>query len=375
MSDFLAKSTTGKRGHASLGRMDIVCSHITSLELIRLPCFHRLLVQSRHCPVSLPAKMPGSSDLDQATILCPQLNMLTRPIHALVDRDCPRRKSGTVRAHVTHMTLPPGSLVQLATGVRCSSPLLLPVQMAPHITHDELVLLLSELLGTYAIDPTSKTGTASRDRPLVTPEELLEYLDELGSARGVAMVRRALEEAPVGAASPMEAKLFLRATARFASGGYHLGGVTLNDPVELERISVDVPQVSVRKPDLLLLAPTGTPRADTTFRGVAFDYHGGWHTDPSQVKKDTERGNEFLAAGFKNYVLWKENFDDLDYMDAIMAQVRRDLGLPSRKLGHERAEKEHAARQRYQKELARINGTTWSGFPENVRAAGIGSTA
>lgn len=142
------------------------------------------------------------------------------------------------------------------------------------------------------------------------------------------MVRRALEEAPVGAASPMEAKLFLSATARFTSGGYHLGSVTLNDPIELERISIDVPQVSVRKPDLLLLAPADARRAGTPFRGVAFDYHGGWHADPSQVKKDTERGNEFLAAGFKNYVLWKENYDDLDYMDAIMAQVRRDLGLP-----------------------------------------------
>ena len=247
--------------------------------------------------------------------------------------------------------------------------------MAPRITHDELVLLLSELLGTYAIDPTSKTGTVSRDRPLVTPVELLEYLDKLGPARGVAMVRRALEEAPVGAASPMEAKLFLRATARFASGGYRLGNVALNDPVELERISIDVPQVSIRKPDLLLLAPADTRHAATPFRGVAFDYHGSWHADPSQVKKDTDRGNEFLAAGFKNYVLWKENYDDLDYMDAIMTQVRRDLGLPPRKLGRERAKMEHAARQRYQKELSKINGTTWSGFPENVRAAGIGSTA
>ena len=340
---------------------DLVLSHITALEVMRRPYFPRALVTAPFCPAELPASMPDAADLERAAQSVSQLQGIESPLHVLVGNPECRHRFSRVVPHVFGGMLPAGSLLRLAPGVRCVSPELLVVQMAPFLTCLELLMLLCELLGSYAIGPDSRTGTEKRLRPLLTPESLEAFLDALGPARGTAIVRAALARAPVDAASPMEGKLYLRATNRFASGGYRLGEAALNDSVELERISAGIPELRVRKPDLLLLAPAGAPV--TPFRGVAFDYHGDWHSrDPAQVKRDTDRANELLAGDFKDYVLWKENYDDLDYMDDIMAKVRRDLGLPPRKLSAERAARERAARLALWAELERIDGVYWSGF-------------
>ncbi|WP_143786057.1 hypothetical protein [Olsenella sp. An290] len=342
---------------------DLVLSHTTALEVMRRPYFPKHLATAEFCPTELPDAMPDASDLECAVASVSQLAGVEAPFHVLVGDPACRHRFSLVRPHVFQGTLPPGSLLRLAPGVRCASPALLVVQMAPFLTDHELLMLLCELLGSYAVDPGGETGVVGRFRPLLTPGALMAFLDALGPARGTAIVRAALPSAPVGAASPMEGKLYIRATSRFASGGYRLGEIALNDPVELERISAGVRELRVRKPDLLLLAPAGEPGAVMPFRGVAFDYHGAWHSrDPLQVKRDTDRANELLADGFKDYVFWKSNYDDLDCMDDLMAKVRRDLGLPPRKLSTERAARERAARAALWAELERIDGVHWSGF-------------
>ena len=349
--------------------MDITLTHITALELIRQPYFPRHLAQSASCPSNLPDRMPRKAELIESVSAYPQLGNATLPLHVLVSPTCPRNTTDLVRPHVRGAEPPAGSFVELTPGVRCVSPLLLPVMMAPHLTHDELVLLLAELLGTYAVSPSAPRGLEQRTRPLISLDQMQAFLDALGPARGSAMVRSALAETPLGAASPMEAKLYIRATRPFSKGGYHLGEIALNDPIEVQRLSAGIPQFRVRKPDLILLAPEGPVRGAMPFRGVAFDYHGGWHTNPEQVKRDTKRGNELLASGIKAYVLWKENYDDLDYLDSIMEQARRDLGLPRRKLGRARAEKERRARLALHARLERIDGVHWSGFLDNCGRA------
>ena len=355
--------------------MDITLSHITALELIRQPHFPKRLAGSASCPASLPDRMPRKAELVESAFANPQLKNVTLPLHVLVGPDCPRNKTKLVCPHVFSATLPSGSFVSLAPGIRCVSPLLLPVLMAPHLTHNELVLLLAELLGVYAVNPTAGKGLVQRARPLISPDQLRAFLDELGPARGTAMVRATLDE------TPMEAKLYIRSTRGFSKGGYHFGEVALNDPVEVRRLSSGIPQFRVRKPDLILLSPGGPTQDPIPFRGVAFDYHGDWHTDPEQVKLDTRRGNELLASGIKSYVLWKKDYDNLDYMDSIMEQARRDLGLAPRKLSRARAAKERRARKKLHAELERIDGVHWSGFPDNRRrvaeefGAGFGASA
>ena len=341
--------------------MDIVLSHIDALEAMRKPYFPSRLARAELCPTELPRHMPLLGEVREALNVCPQLAGATTPLHVLVDASCHRHVSPVAIAHSCTAELPAGSLVELMPGVRCSSPALLCVQMAPHLTASELTLLLSEMLGTYALSESSDRGMEKRKAPLLTRATLGAYLEKLGRFKGAAIVRDALGRVPERAASPMEAKLFIRATSRFASGGYRLGEVALNDSVRLEALSGEVGELRVRKPDLLLLAPEGRAEAGS-FRGVAFDYYGDWHTKPEQVKRDTDRANEFLAHDFKDYVLWKENYDDIDYMDGVMARARRDIGLPERKVSVRRAREERAARVALWKELEGIDGTHWSGF-------------
>ena len=326
-----------------------------------MPYFPARLARARLCPTELPLQMPLLGEARGALGVCPQLERASPPLHVLVDGACHRHASPVVVPHACSAELPPGSLVELMPGVRCSSPALLCVQMAPHLTASELTLLLSERLGTYAVSEGSDRGAEQRRAPLLTRTWLEAYLEKLGRFKGVAIVREALGGVPERAASPMEAKLFMRATRRFASGGYRLERVALNDPVRLEALSGEVGQLRVRKPDLLLLAPEDASVAARS-RGVAFDYYGDWHTKPDQVKRDTKRANEFLAYDFKDYVLWKENYDDIDYMDGVMAKARRDIGLPERKVSFKRARAEREARVALWKELEGIDGIHWIGF-------------
>lgn len=208
--------------------------------------------------------MPRRSELVELVSANPQLKNATLPLHVLVGPNCPRNRTKLVCPHVFSATPPSGSFVSLAPGIRCVSPLLLPVLMAPHLTHNELVLLLAELLGVYAVNPSAGKGLVQRARPLISPDQLRAFLDELGPARGTAMVRAALDETPVGAASPMEAKLHIRSTRGFSKGGYHFGEVALNDPVEIPYPSAASPLTTTATGTLIQSRSNVTPGEETS---------------------------------------------------------------------------------------------------------------
>lgn len=338
--------------------MDIVLTHTTALALMRRPYFYGKLGTVGRCSSELPAHMPTAAELDQAREECSLLATLSGPVHVLVSGSNARHASASMAAHACKVALPPGAFVQLAPGIRCSSPALLAVQMARSMSELRLALFLAELLGLYAIDDDAEEGLVQRTRPLTTKARICELLDALGSGPCVRKVRRALARTCERAASPMEAKLFVRVTSRPCDGGYGLAGVTLNDALELERIGSEIGVLRVRKPDLLLLSPERDGERPA-LRGVVLDYQGRLHADPDQVRADDERRNELLAAGFKDYAIWKENYDSLAYMDDLMNNVRRDLGLPARRCSRKLAEKERAARQRLWEELEAIDCVHW----------------
>lgn len=330
--------------------MDIVISHMSALHLMR---GHRFPATGwDECPTELPSRMPSPAELREARGAVEGLRAFPSRIGVLVPRNPAGHASKGAVAHVWSAPLPAGALVELASGIRCVSPLLLPVLVAPHLSKLELQLLLAELLGLYAVTGEGETGLAQRDVPLITREELLAFLDALGSARGARMVRQALGEAPVLAASPQEAKLFLRATLSHARGGYRLGKVVLNDPVELERISSGIKTLQVRKPDLLLLGKDGGG-------GVCLDYMGAWHASERNVRRDANRRNELIAAGFKPYEIFKEHYDDLDYLDGLIEAIRADLGISRREVTLERQRKLRRARFALWRDLEAIDLRAW----------------
>ncbi len=312
--------------------MDIVISHICALLLIRRGYLPGV---GRQCSSVLPTSMPTVEEVDRLKELFPCLAALDRPIDVLVGTPEAGHATKRAVAHVRSAPLPAEALFQLAPGVRCASPLFVPTLLTNGPTSLELALLLAEFMGLYAIDETSEFGMVQRAKPLFTKAQGQAFLTKLGSARGTKRVRCALEIAPEMAASPQEAKLYLRATLPLHQGGYNMGDVVLNDPVELQRISANIKTLRTRKPDLLFVAGE---------RGACLDYMGAWHTRGMQPAFDAQRRNELLAAGFKPYEIFKANYDDLDYMDGLMRSIQKQLGLPRTYLSKEREVRYRQAR-------------------------------
>lgn len=334
--------------------MDIVISHMAALHLIR--GMAGPFSQWEACDTALPKRLPTAEELRKARARCPELGGIDGPVGVLIATKTASRKCDHIVPHVRSENLPKGALFRLAPGVRCVSPLLLPVLLAGKLTFLEMQLLLAELLGLYAVSDQNPMGLIQREKPLITVDELRAFLKQIGPVWGSGKVSRALDRAAVLAASPQEAKLYLRMTLPFAKGGYHLGKVVLNDEVSLAMLSRRIKTLSTRKPDLLFV---GAEKG-----GVCLDYMGAWHDDPEQVRRDTQRRNELLANGFTPYEIFKAQYDDLDYMDGLAESIRSDLGISPPDVAPERQMRRRLARYNLWRKLERIDLLAWETRPE-----------
>lgn len=344
--------------------MDTLLSHTTALEALRLWDVPRGEGPHAGTEPAVPEELPSSDHL-ASLANGPLFGRLSRPLHLLSSAAHGRRRTEQICAHLQRRPLPPGSLLRLADGVLCVSPEHLGVQLAPQFTQLELIVLLSELLGLYAICPDAEDGMVQRDEPLMTPESLLAHLDRLGPVRGVGQVRRALAMACVRSGSPRETKLSLRLALKPALGGYHLNVLSMNEPVEVRRIH-DRMQRGVRKPDILI----GGPEVPGRLRKVvAVEYNGRRHDEPDRIVQDAVRSNELKAIDVIEFIVRREQYCSLDYMDGLVETIREKLGLP--RVGLDPAERKWRRWQRMQlyRELERIDGVHWDGL-ERAKSPG-----
>ena len=335
--------------------MDIIISHSVALEVARRPYYHRLLSTAQYCRLDIPDRMPSPSELEEARRSCPLLREIEGPLGVLVSNHNAHHGSSAAVAHIRKDPIPRGGLIELAPGVRCASPNLVALQLAPRLSRAELLMLLSELLGLYAITAANELGLTQRSKPIAEAAQIRSFLREMRGARCVAEVRRALDDAPVNAASPMEAKLHIRAREPYARGGYAMGPVILNDAVKLEALSNQVGTLRTRKPDLLFLGGK-----DSEKRGACLDYMGVQHTQEGQVRRDAGRRNELIANGFSPYEIYKEHYDDLTYLDALMARIREETGMPRHDVPPARAVWEAERRRRLWQELECVDMSSWT---------------
>lgn len=339
--------------------MDIMLSHFTALEAIRRQETHWTLEHGQRCNAHVPEDAPTD---DEVAALCASATILARlsqPLEVLVTRGARRRRSRLVQTHVSPGQLPADSSFAIAPGVRCVSPEHLVVQLAPRLTELELIMLLSELMGVYAIAPNLEDGMYQRRRPIATRESITAHLDALGSFAGVAKVRRALRRACVGSGSPRETKLSLRLGLNPARGGYGLDVLSMNEPLEVARIQ-DLMKKGVRKPDILLRAPADATRNGRPLLGAAVEYDGKDHASEEAHARDATRHNEVTAIGLVEYLVTKEQYRDLEYMDGLVKLIRRDLGIPEKRRTRAEAERLKRLRKRLYDELERIDGVNWS---------------
>ena len=333
--------------------MATLLSHTTALEVLRSTTMKRQLERGERASVVIPEAPPTAEELAPVLARFPQL---TRPLEVTVCRKGPHGPRGLVKVHVSRVPLPDRSAIKLGDGLYCASPEHVVVQMAPRLTHLELVFLLGELMGVYAIAPELEGGMHRRQAPLTDRASIAAHLMALGAAPGTAQVRAALAVACEGSASPYETRLSMRLGLKPALGGYHLNVLSMNEPVAVTRIGQALAP-GVRKPDVLL----GACSPSAPFDGVSFDYNGGVHETPQGYEHDVRRQNELLAVNFKNYVLTKRLYDNLDYVDDLVRQARADLGLERLHLTRAEAAHRRELRQWLHDELELIDGVHWNG--------------
>lgn len=343
---------------------NILLSHTTALEVLRRADAPRLMARgTTRREVRAPESIPGAAELDAMIGRAGVAPPPTAPLHLIVADARARRARNDICAHVFPHDLPPGATFSLSPEVSCSSPELVALQMTEYATDLELLLLVDELCGLYAIQPAARFGLVQRHAPITTVERITALIDALLHCRGTSKLRCILADARACSASPRESMTAHRFEFAPSRGGYGLPVVSLNDEVALERADALLAggATRIRKPDIMMLALEQRPGERLPFFAVAIDYKGTWHRDPMQEARDVDRRNELLARGVKDYELDAEHFASLDYMDWLAMNIRRDLGLPCPRRRPATEASYRARRALLAERICAIDGVSWHG--------------
>lgn len=343
--------------------MDAIFSHTTALEVFRRwDSFKLLTEQNVVTEPDIPQRMPTKVEVNALVARVTKLEGATIPLHVLVASRGARHPAECVVAHLGLPHYPSRSFVHLAPGVACARPELIVLQMTEYATEIELLLLVDELCGHYGIQPRSKDGLVKRNEPLTSVERIKAFLEEAGPVRGARKLGRVLEFARDRSGSPQESRTCHRFEFNRVRGGYEIKIVGLNDPVAVERAGSVLGESSarIRKPDLMLLAPSSDQKAPTPFSAVAVDYQGGYHRDETQQSKDIDRRNELLAQNVKDYEIAKEHYDDIAYFDWLASRIRLDLGIKEPRLSARGQELWQRRKADLNARLVRADGLHWT---------------
>lgn len=290
--------------------MTILLSHISALEALRrLGCIRQEPIDANAVALDCAPDASRAAALWESALPgTPQA-----PLHVQVPQGSPRTRGGAL---VTHpMGEPPtGEVLSLCKELACPTPSQLLVQLEPRLTRLELLTLMEELMGTYAVRLDAPRGMVARPSPLLTPEELETRLGLAGSATNHRKLRWALDRAVPGSASPREPKLVLRLSLQASLGGYGLAVAGLNQ--------------------------------------------------------------ELAVAGIAEYRVDKALYKNLGYMDSLVEQIRTELGMPREHLSRRQREQRRKLRLELFDELEEIDGVTWDGRARerDRRKAGVGAT-
>lgn len=335
------------------GTMTYVISHTTALEAMRLADAPRLLAAAE--PLDIPdAKAPTKSEADRWLGCSSMGRLLTRPVQMLVADAAGSRDNEVFRSRVLRSELPAGAFRRIGANLAVPCPELLVLQMARLATPLELVLLIEELCGTYAVQPADPSGMLQRKEPLTSRVRILEFVDKLNRPPAAAKVRNACSLAFDASGSPMESRLALRIAWPRRKGGYNVPILSMNEDLEVARIWRGLEESHVRRPDILFSLPhDGAP-------GYCLDYHGGVHGRDGRAEADAVRANELLAFGLQPFAIWRAQYEGTAYLDRLVDGVLRGkLGLPAHRVTAARRALELARREELLAELDAIDGLSW----------------
>lgn len=250
--------------------------------------------------------------------------------------------------HASNIQYPPGSFVELSKGIYVDSPELSFVRMAKVLPVSAAIAYGCELCGTYA-----KAGLEAgfRARAAVTNARRLEsYVERADGIAGVKAARYAVRHVVDGAASPMEAVVYLLLCLPWSKGGYSVPKPVMNARVVLGKSSCryggpfDFGKCGSRRGfvDDEALLPFGAQGAVNMERyrvcdlywpeaHLAVEYDGLlYHASRERLGADAVRRNELETRGEMVVTVTIEQVRSLQRMEDVARQVLRRLGMRMR---------------------------------------------
>ncbi len=330
--------------------MDALISHTTALRLLRDPALD-FSSRARNLETTLAPNEP--MDAYTARDLVRGSSALRRagePLETITSNPSGARRRPAYVSRVWGARIPSGSVFQVREGLWCSGPELTALELAGSLSELELTVLLCEMMGTYSVAPGYQGGMAQRAKPLTDPARLTVFLREVGGVKGSRALEKALKLAVAESASPMETKLVLRLCLPAAKKGFGLKLLSMNKPLEVERLGASTNDRGIRKPDILI-----APWPGSDANPVAIEYDGEeCHMTREGVLSDTVRGNELKAMGIGEYRVNREIYRNINYMEYLVEKVREEAGYPRRHRSAEDALRRKREHVELYKELARI---------------------
>ena len=233
-----------------------------------------------------------------------------------------------VALHICNSKVLPSMLLPIDTDLKgfVTSPEFTYLQVASKLDFIGTILAGSALCSDYFLNQNGHGGVSQRQNgPLTNRAAIAKFLAMQERKRGIIPAKRALQHIVEKARSPREASLALLLCLPYNLGGFNLGTVELNRPIELEN---RYGEKITRIPDLTIQLKDKRRKQAT----VLLDYDPAvTHAGGQRVTRDLDRENE-LVTGVQcpHFSVSSEMLKSFESVQGLVRQIRESTGITAR---------------------------------------------
>ena len=233
-----------------------------------------------------------------------------------------------VALHICNSKTSSSMLLPIDTDLKgfITSPEFTYLQIASKLDFIGTILAGSALCSDYFLNQDGRGGVSQRQNgPLTNRAAIAKFLATQGRKRGIIPAKRALQHIVEKARSPREASLALLLCLPYNLGGFNLGTVELNRPIELEN---RYGEKITRIPDLTIHLKDKRKKQAM----VLLDYDPVvTHAGGQKVMRDLDRENE-LVTGVQcpHFSVSGEMLKSFSSVQGLVRQIRESTGIVAR---------------------------------------------
>lgn len=200
------------------------------------------------------------------------------------------------------------------------------LQIASKLDLIGTILAGSALCSDYFLNQDGRGGVSQRPNgPLTNRAAIAKFLSTQGRKRGIVPAKRALQYIVENARSPRETMLALLLCLPYNLGGFNLGTVELNKPLELEN---RYGEKITRIPDLTIQLKDKREKQGTAL----LDYDPAvTHAGGQKIMRDLDRENE-LVTGVQcpHFSVSGEMLKSFESVQGLVRQIRDSTRITAR---------------------------------------------